>query len=464
MRKTPLDHLPETIVAVATPPGEGAIGIVRLSGPAALPLAGRLFRCKGRKGNLAPYRLTLGTFRDPADGQIIDEVMAVSMPGPRSYTGEDVVEFHAHGGEVVLARIVDTAVAGGARPAAPGEFTRRAFLNGRLDLTQAEAVIDLIRSRSAAAQKAALKQLDGGLSRPLRALQDALRAAAAEVEAAIEFSEEEELGIALPVESLSAATEKVAELLKGEGITQGRERGREVVLTGRTNVGKSSIINALDNSSRVIVTSRPGTTRDTIEIPLFLEGIFLLLTDTAGIGTPRDEADEEGIRRSMKKLSGADLPVVVLDSSEPLVQDDYRLLSETEGRSSVVVCNKMDLDRRADLEKVRLLAGNRRVVEMSAKTGEGLGDLRRALAACARELSPPPRGVHSIAVNARHADALHRSLAALERAAAAAVRSGPLDMLATDLREALSALGEITGETVTEEILDHIFSTFCIGK
>jgi tRNA modification GTPase len=461
MSDTSKSPRPETIVAIATPPGEGAVGIVRLSGPSANTMAKEMF---SGGGELVPYRLTLGHLRHPETGRAIDEVMTVFMPGPKSYTGEDTIEFHAHGGRVVLARILEAAVAGGARPAAPGEFTRRAFLNGRLDLSQAEAVIDLIRSRSAAAQEAALEQLRGGLSRAVGELRDSLGDAAAELEASIEFGEEEDLERMSSGERLGQAAEGIRTLLEGERGTRILQRGLEVVLTGRTNVGKSSIINMLDNSSRSIVTPSPGTTRDTIDIPLVLEGISLLLVDTAGFGSPKDEAEEEGIRRSMEKLSAGDANLVVLDSSEPLHESDRRLLRKTDDRPSLVILNKRDLESRTSVDEVRSLSGKRTVVEMSAKTGEGLEGLRRALAGCLRELASEEGGESSILINARHADALRRALAALERARENVALGGALDMLAADLREALAALGEITGQTVTDDVLDRIFSSFCIGK
>jgi len=455
---------PETIVAIATAPGEGAIGIVRLSGPAAPAMTKKMFRSGGGGGELLPYRLTLGHLCHPETGRAIDEVMTVFMPGPESYTGEDTIEIQAHGGRVVLARIVEAAVAAGARPAAPGEFTRRAFLNGRLDLSQAEAVIDLIRSRSTAAQEAALEQLGGGLSRAVQELREPLGNTAAEVEASIEFGEEEGLGRWPAVEVLARAAGKIRELLEGERTAKLLTQGLEVVLTGRTNVGKSSIINMLDNSSRSIVTSAPGTTRDTIDIPFILEGMSLLLVDTAGFGSPRDAAEEEGIRRSREKLSGGDASLVVLDSSEPLQESDRRLLRETEGRPSLVILNKRDLPGRTAVEEVRSLAGKRTVVEFSARTGKGLEVLRRALAETLREIAPIEGGEHSILINARHTDSLRRALTALERARENVRQESPLDMLAADLRETLSALGEITGQTVTDDVLDRIFSSFCIGK
>jgi tRNA modification GTPase len=456
----------ETIVAIATPPGEGAIGIVRLSGPAVRTITKRLFRSRRAETaeGMVPYRLTLGSLHDPDSGRAIDEVMTVFMPGPKSYTGEDMVEFQAHGGRAVLAGIVGSSLAAGARPASPGEFTRRAFLNGRLDLAQAEAVIDLILSRSRGAREAALGQLGGRLSAAIGALCDSLGDMAAAVEATIEFGEDEGLEEPLPPAPIENAIGTVRELLAGEGEGRVLREGLQVTFAGRTNVGKSSIINILVNSSRSIVTPHPGTTRDTVESPLNLEGISALLIDTAGFGPPRDAVEEEGIRRSRERLITADLAVVVLDSSEPLDESDRDLLDSTRCRPSLVVLNKSDLPALVDAGEVRQLAQDRPVVETSAKTGAGLEELRRVLGRSARSLFPRPAGEDPILTNSRHADALRRTLAALERAKENLERQSPIDMLASDIRAALSSLGEITGETVTEEILDRVFSNFCVGK
>jgi tRNA modification GTPase len=456
----------ETVVAIATPPGEGAIGIVRLSGPGVRAITNRIFQ--GRRGgagkSMTPYRLTLGRLHDPDSGRAVDEVMTVFMPGPQSYTGEDMVEFQAHGGRAVLAGIVDASLAAGARPAAPGEFTRRAFLNGRLDLAQAEAVIDLILSRSRSSREAALEQLEGRLSAAIGALRDSLGDMAAVVEATIEFGEEEGLEESVSPDPIEKAIGTVRDLLAGEGEGRVLRDGLQVTFSGRTNVGKSSIINMLSDSSRSIVTPFPGTTRDTVESPLNLEGLSALLVDTAGFGPPRDAVEEEGIRRSRERLTTADLAVIVLDSSEPLDESDRDLLDSSRFRPSLVVLNKSDLPGLVDTAEIRRLARERPIVETSAKTGAGLEELRRALGRAVRSLFPAPDGEHPILTSSRHADVLRRALAGLERAKENLEKKDPIDMLASDIREALSCLGEITGETVTEEVLDRIFSNFCVGK
>ncbi len=455
-----------TIVAIATPPGEGAIGIVRLSGPGVPSIISQLF--SSRRGPaleaLAPWRLTLGRVRDPSTAEDIDEVLAVFMPGPRSYTGEDMAEFQTHGGRLILERVLSACVLAGARPGDPGEFTRRAFLNGRLDLAQAEAVIDLICSRSDGARRAALRQLDGRLSQVLAVVKEEVADLAARIEAQLDFSEEEDLGEGITPASLERATGTVENLLSQMGENRVDHDGIRVTFAGRKNVGKSSIINLLLGEERSIVAAHPGTTRDTVESRFLVEGTALLLIDTAGLGPSSDPVEMEGIRRSREKLQSADLAVVVVDSSESLGEIDRKLLEETLNRPSLVVVSKTDLPSLAGEEHLTALAGGRTLVRTSARTAAGMEDLHRALGASVHSLLRDGQREPSLLTNVRHAEALGRTRSVLRRAKAGLVGGSPLDMVATDIREALASLGEITGETVTEEILDRIFSQFCIGK
>jgi tRNA modification GTPase len=457
---------PETVAAIATPPGEGAIGIVRLTGPQVRSVGERMFRAQ--RGHpfkeMVPYRLTLGYVLDPEASDEIDEVLAVFMPSPRSYTGEDMVEFQAHGGRAVLERILQAAFLSGARPAKPGEFTRRAFLNGRLDLAQAEAVIDLIRSRTVAARREALRQLKGILSESVEGVRSSLTEVSAAMEALLDFSEDDALPETAAFPQLDEARRSIEELL--DSAVGGRvvREGLQVIITGRANVGKSSIINALLGRDRSIVTPHPGTTRDVVEGILSHGGFEIVLADTAGLGIARDPAEEEGIRRSRETLEEADLAAVVIDSSEPLRETDREILRETAGRPSIVVLNKADLPPALDRDEVSALTEGKVVVTTSAKTGIGVDTLRRQLGSSLEDSLSAHGTEGPLVTNSRHLDVLRRVGVSLERAVDSLARRRPLELAATDIREALSTLGELTGDTATEEILDRIFSRFCIGK
>jgi tRNA modification GTPase len=456
----------ETIAAIATPSGEGAIGIVRLTGPDVRSVSERIFRAQ--RGHpfreMVPYCLTLGYVLDPESSEEIDEVLAVFMPSPRSYTGEDMVEFQAHGGRAVLERILQSAILSGARPAKPGEFTRRAFLNGRLDLTQAEAVIDLIRSRNSAARREALRQLKGNLSERVEKVRSSLVEVSAAMEALLDFSEDDVLPEAAVFPLLDEARRSTGELLDSADSGRVVREGLQTIVTGRANVGKSSIVNALLGTERSIVTPHPGTTRDVVEGTLSCGGLEIVLADTAGLGVARDPVEEEGIRRSRQTLEHADLAAVVIDSSEPLRETDREILRETAARPSIVVLNKVDLSPVADRTEVSTLAGGRVVFPTSAKTGEGIDALRRHLGRSLEETLSTPGTEGPLITNSRHLDILRRVRMSLDRAADNLAHRQPLELAATDIREALYALGELTGDTATEEILDHIFSRFCIGK
>ncbi len=452
-----------TIAAIATAPGEGAIGIIRLSGPGAFAIVSRIF--SSRKGQPPePWHLTLGRIRDPLQFEDIDEVLAVLMPGPRTYTGEDMVEFQAHGGRIILEGVLRAVLSTGARVAAPGEFTKRAFLSGRLDLAQAEAVIDLIRARSDRARREALSQLDGRLSQTFGRLKEALANLSARIEAELDFSEESSLEGEIPADTIERAAGTIEELLATIGEGRVVREGIQVTLAGRKNVGKSSIINMLIDEERSIVTPFPGTTRDTVESRLLIEGTALLIVDTAGLGPAGDAVEEEGIRRSRENLQAADLAVIVIDSSIHLDEIDREILRATAPQPSLIVFNKTDLPEVADREEVMDLAGERSLVQTSTLTGVGRDDLYTAIGAAARKLLEDNSQENPLITSSRHADALRRALAALRRAGRDAKRGGTLDLIAAEVREALSALGEVTGETATEDILDRIFSQFCVGK
>ena len=469
--------LVDTICAIATPAGEGGIGIVRLSGPRALDVASGIVRLRSGRplSSVSSHTLHLADLRllpsvkpseigtdIPKATDVFDEALVVYMKSPRSFTGEDIVEIQSHGGGLILALVCRACVAAGARMAAPGEFTKRAFLNGRLDLSQAEAVLDTIRAKSAASLTAAQRQLRGELAREVDAARDALVHLLAQLEAGIDFvGEEIEL---LGRQDLLKTIDGVTTLLQRLGATarQGRllREGARVVITGRPNVGKSSLLNRLLKEDRAIVTAVPGTTRDIIEEAIDLDGVIVHLVDTAGIRDTDDVLEREGIKRSRSAQKDADLQLVVIDGTVPLSDDDHRLISQAATGKYVIAINKADLPVKvpqAEMSKETVR------VALSAKTGEGIDELRAAirsqLVAGGAETAD---GV--IVTNVRHQEALDRTRESLAQARESAGAGMANELVAVDIRAAADALGEITGVITTDEILEQIFSTFCIGK
>ncbi len=448
----------DTIVAVATPPGEGGIGIVRLSGPDALAITRQIFRPARGKG-LAPRRMTYGHVIDPDGGQTVDEVLAVYMCAPYTYTREDVVEISCHGGMVPIRRVVELTLERGARPAEPGEFTKRAFLNGRIDLAQAEAALDIIRARTEDAERLALEQLEGGLSKKVNALRESLTNVCAHIEACIDFPEEEIEPSSLEklLKRIDTATREVRALI--ESFHEGRlyREGVRVAIVGRPNVGKSSLLNALLERERAIVTEVPGTTRDVIEEYLNIRGLPVRIMDTAGIREAHDMAEAEGVRRSLKALGEADLVIGVVDRSEPLHEQDREVIGHLPDSRALLVMNKADMPSR--------IAGEFElpVAEVSAKTGDGIEELRTLIYETATGKAAKKARENVVITNLRHRSALADALRSLE-AARSALEEQPLEIAAMELREALDALGRIVGAVTTDDILERIFLEFCIGK
>lgn len=452
----------DTIAAISTPLGEAGIGIVRLSGPEAEPIARRLFRPSHPRARWQSHRLYLGHLLD-AQGRILDEVLLTLMRAPQSYTREDVVEIHCHSGYAVLRAILGAALALGARLARPGEFTLRAFLAGRLDLSQAEAVLEVIQARTEASLRVAASHLTGGLGRRLGGLRAALVAILARVEAALDFPEEAaELSPEDILEELVAPQQELEDLLGT--YRQGRllREGLDVVLAGRPNVGKSSLLNRLLDADRAIVTDIPGTTRDVIEESIMLEGVALRLSDTAGLREARDRVEELGVARSQERLAQADLVLYLVDGSDALQAEDVQVLEDLAARPALLVVNKSDLPRKLDIEELRR-ASPYPLVEISALTGEGLDELKQLLVDLA--LGGGLRTAGELVTQARHFELLIRAGEALDRARELLAQAlPPWELVALEVKEALIALGEITGEVVGDAVLDHIFSQFCIGK
>ncbi len=441
----------DTIAAIATPPGEGGIGIVRLSGPDALPILECIFAPAGR-GAWRPFYTRFGRVIE-AGGATIDEALAVYMRAPRSFTAEDVVEISCHGGPLVLSRVLARSLEHGARQATPGEFTMRAFLNGRIDLTQAEATLDVIQARTATALALAQIQLGGWLAGELRRVRELLLGPLAYATALVDFPEDEvePQDVAAPLqEGLRALDLLLATADQGLVYRQ----GARAALVGRPNAGKSSLLNVLLRADRAIVTPIPGTTRDTLEETANLHGIPVVLVDTAGIAETADPVERLGVARSRAALAAADLALLVLDASAPPSDDDAAISALIDGKPTILVLNKIDLltnDERRTTNNGHQISQFSAVVETSALTGAGVDDLASAIT---RVLlgGAAPAGDRMI-TNPRHRDAL-----------AAHARGAPPDLLAVDLTAALAAIGEVTGETVGEDLLSAIFSRFCIGK
>jgi tRNA modification GTPase len=455
-------NLDDTIVAVATPPGRGGIGVVRVSGPAARETAGSMLRLNHE---LEAGRAHFAEVVEPASGERIDEAVVTFFPKPHSYTADDVVEISAHGSPVVLRHIVEMATAKGARLAEPGEFTMRAFLNGRIDLTQAEAVRDLIESRTLYQAKVAAQQLEGALSRRLQPVKRQLAQLIATMEAGIDFAEDDVsvLPAAEIVSRIEAVREPLEHLRASFAYGKVVHEGLTLAIVGRPNVGKSSLFNRLAERERAIVTAAPGTTRDTVEETVALGGIPLKLIDTAGIRPASDEAESIGIRKSYEALSEADMVLVVLDSTCGISGEDRELLETCSKRRALAVANKCDLPQPGPAGSQDSRFAGLRVFPTSALTGQGIDRLREEILS---EVSGGAGGEHETGflTNLRHQRLVEESINALEAARHAAESAVPHEMIMLDLYGALRPLDAITGETTTDDILNLIFSSFCIGK
>ncbi len=456
----------DTICALSTPPGPGGIGIVRLSGKDAVGVASKILRLKqGYVGEISHRAgIHYGWVVNPADDSVVDEVLVSVMREPATYTREDVVEINCHGGPAVCALVLKLAADAGARPARPGEFTMRAFLNGRIDLTQAEAVIDVISSSTELALRSAMEQLGGALGRRMGLMREELRELLALVESSIDFPEEEIDYV--PAEGLrgrGAAIIGGMDALIGS-YDEGRvlREGLRVAIVGRPNVGKSSLLNLICGTERAIVTEVPGTTRDTVEELVSIGGLPVRLVDTAGIRESRDVVEAEGVRRSERALELCDLALFVLDGGVPPETGDYELAGKVRGRSFIAVVNKSDLPSALKAEMLDGLIGDGPAVRISAKSGEGLDDLTRSIRervmGSGRERQP------EACINLRHRDALVRAREAVSRFIEGVDGGLSPELLALELRESLDAVGEAVGDTTPDEVLELIFSRFCIGK
>jgi tRNA modification GTPase len=459
MNKFPDEY--DTIVAVSTPRGYSGIGVIRMSGPSALDILTRIFKVSSAGFSYRHRVAAHGHLIDPDAGKALDDGVAVFFKGPASYTGDDLVELSLHGNPLILDTAVRLAIRNGARLAAKGEFTRRAFLAGKLDLLQAEAVIDLIESKSLAAAQDARSRLDKSLSSEIILLSDSIKDLLATLEAYMDFDEDEEESEPDPHFQLTEIARKIEGLKRTVESGRMRMKGIRVVISGKPNVGKSTLFNALVRSDRAIVTPHPGTTRDIVDHHIVLDGIAFLLSDTAGLRENPDPIEQEGILRSRASIAEADLVLAVIDGSLPPDEQDRTVLALSEAKRSVIVFNKTDLGLIHEL--MEGMGSTSRTIPLSAKTGEGIDTLEKQLVDVGRQLVE----------TGEHGGLSSRCLQPLESAedhienVLKSLRSGesmPPEIISLELRKALSYLEELTGERIDEGILDRIFDRFCIGK
>lgn len=454
----------KTIAAISTPPGTGGIAVIRISGDQALEIGDRIFRGRGKLSDAASHTIHYG-FIVNEQNEKIDEVLVSVMRAPKTFTTEDTIEINTHGGTMTVQNVLTTIVKAGAVMAEPGEFTKRAFLNGRIDLSQAEAVIDIINSKNELSRKNALSQLEGTLSKEIRAIRQELVHLAARMQVLIDYPDEELEDVTeQEIEQIvSQCAERAGKLLDTADNGKIIKDGIRTAIAGKPNVGKSSLLNSLARADRAIVTDIAGTTRDVIEESVNLNGVPILLTDTAGIRDTDDAVEKIGVERSKKSIQEADLVLVMLDGSELLTDEDRSVLRATHDKKRIIIINKTDLGRPKYTEAVRAKANGDPVLEISALTGSGLEELAEEIRRI-YNFHAMSGNSGAVITNMRHKQALLAAREALY-CAADAIQSGmPADIASIDMNEAISALGEITGETVSDDIVNEIFHHFCVGK
>lgn len=455
----------DTIAAISTPLGEGGIAVIRMSGDEALSIAAKVFRGRKPLTQVPTHTVHYGYIVDPDSQEKIEEVLVTVMLAPKSFTKEDVVEISCHGGMISVHKVLELVIKHGARLAEPGEFTKRAFLNGRIDLAQAEAVIDLIRSKSDRAFRIALKQVEGKLSNTIRLMRQELLELLAHIEVNIDYPEHdvEEMTSALIRDKSYAVIQQIDALLHSARQGKILREGIVTAIVGRPNVGKSSLLNELAQENRAIVTDIPGTTRDIIEEYVTVGGIPLKLLDTAGIRETQDVVEQIGVERSKHALGEADLILYVLNNGEPLEEEDLNLLRQLQDRQLIVIVNKMDLPSQLDLDQVKSLIAEDRIVKMSIKDGEGLRELEEAITALffSGEIES---GDLTYISNVRHISLLEQAKQSLLDAVESVEMAIPIDIMQIDVRTAWEKLGEVIGDSAPDSLIDQIFSQFCLGK
>lgn len=458
----------DTIAAISTPMGEGAIAIVRLSGDQAIAIADKLFKGMGGKRlqTVSSHTIHYGQIIDPKTEQVAEEVMVSVMKGPKTFTKEDVVEINCHGGIVSVNRVLQLLLTNGARLAEPGEFTKRAFLNGRIDLSQAEAVMDLIRAKTDRAMNLALGQMEGRLSKLIQKLRQEILETLAHVEVNIdypEYDDVEEMSHRMLLEKGTYVKEEIEKLLRTSQQGKILRDGLSTVIVGRPNVGKSSLLNSLVHENKAIVTDIPGTTRDVIEEYVNVRGVPLRLLDTAGIRETEDIVERIGVERSRQVLKEADLILLVLNYSEPFTKEDENLFKAVEGMDVIVIVNKTDLPQAIDMEQVQELSKNHMLVTTSLLEDKGVDELEEAIASLFFEGSIEAGDLTYVS-NTRHIALLNQALHSIEEAIQAVEMGTPIDIVQIDLTRTWEILGEIIGDSVHESLIDQLFSQFCLGK
>ena len=452
----------DTIAAISTPRGEGGIGIIRISGDKSFEILERIFNTKNPNRDLGFYKFNYGFIHD--NGKIVDEVMAVRMKAPKTYTCEDVVEINCHGGHLISEKVLELVLKNGARHAEQGEFTKRAFMNGRIDLSQAEAVMDIIHGKTEKSISLSLEQLRGDLRDKIVSFKKALLDVTAHVNVVLDYPEE---GIEDPLPSnlrenlenvYAEADRLISSYDKGKKIKE----GIKTVIAGKPNVGKSTLLNSLLKEERAIVTHIPGTTRDVIEEIINIKGIPLVLTDTAGIRKTEDIVENIGVEKSKKFIENADLVLLVLDASRELESEDREVIEEIQNhnKKTIVLLNKIDLERKIELEEFNL----ENILEISAKDNIGIEDMEERIYSYIVEENVEDSSEKLIITNIRHKTALEKTKDAIRNIFETIDAGMPMDLISVDLKEALDSLSEITGEISSEDILDHVFGNFCVGK
>src|SRR5699024_3511969 len=456
----------DTITSISTPMGEGAIAIVRLSGPDAISIADSIYKGKKQLSEVDSHTINYGHILNPDSGEIVEEVMAAVMRGPKTFTREDIVEINCHGGLVTVNRVLELTLSNGARMADPGEFTKRAFLHGRIDLSQAEAVMDFIRSKTERASKVALGQMEGRLSELIKGLRQSILEILAQVEVNIDYPEYDDVEEATSQFLLKEAAnieQEIDKLLKTGQQGKIMREGLSTVIVGKPNVGKSSMLNNLIQDNKAIVTEVPGTTRDTLEEYVNVRGVPLPLVDTAGIRETEDIVERIGVVRSRKALGEADLILFILNNSEALSEEDRKLYEVIKNEDAIVIVNKMDLEKKLDIDEVKEMIGDMPLIQTSMLKQEGIDQLELQIRDLFFDGEVQNQDMTYVS-NSRHISLLKQARNTIQDAIDAAEADIPMDMIQIDLTRTWEILGEIIGESASDDLIDQLFSQFCLGK